>query len=163
MDMTPQEKLESYYEGISTGIEYLKKLKERLDYLNKNRKYQLSNIKLSSQEGRITFNYHWIKCFAKLQVVKRVLENKIDTFTFKYKIIWGRYDNEDDREIEKDIVQDSEISYGPGTDRFIRNNDGCDLDNVEGCASVIDKIIWDCLPESLIEIQVVKKSLEDTT
>lgn len=157
--MTEGQVLTNISEAIKEGLTILTKMKDLLSNEKERHPYPITNIELLKNKGKINFNFYWVKLFLKFQLHGKYGEDQVfgneEFIRFKYPLIWGRYILQKGIETEKPIVKDSKIQGSPGgIDLDLVYKDSREpLEQIKRCLPIIDQIILQCLPESMVKIE----------
>jgi len=155
MPLSEKFSIKAISRALEKGIEKLEKVKHILDKIKESGRYNISNIVLSGQKGRIDFNFYWFKLYVRFELIAREASNtgRPNHYYFEYKLIWGRYEkDENGMEKEFDIINDNFISNSSRGLLFIWGNYHPELEDIDDCVVVIDRIILECLPDALVHM-----------
>lgn len=150
-------------EAIIKGLEILNKMEILLKNEKGGRPYPIKDIEPLKNEGKINFNFHCVKLFLKFRLESITtghsgMPGNDENIRFKYPLIWGRYTIlKNGIEIETPIVTKYKILDSQESDLLLEVN-RCQilLKESDGWPSVFDKIISECLPETMINMKNIK-------
>ncbi len=157
--MTGREVLTNISEAIKEGVTILTKMKDLLSNEKERHSYPITIIQPPKDEGRIDFNFYWVKLFLKFQLRGKYGKSHVygneEFIRFGYPLIWGRYILRNGIETEKPIVKESRIRESPGGIglELVYGELFYSLDEIKKCLLIIDQIIYKCLPESMVKIE----------
>ena len=159
--MTEGQVLTNISEAIIEGLKSLSKMKDLLSNEKERHPYPITNIDFRKEEGKINFNFHWVKLFLKFQLHGKDFmqgRGEGERIQFKYPLIWGRYGLQNGIETEEPIVADSKIQKSPGGigSELVYKGSCCPLEKIDRCLRVFDQIIFKCLPDHMKQIKDIE-------
>ena len=157
--MTEGQVLTNISEAIIEGLKNLSKMKDLLSNENARKPYPITDVELLENEGKINFNFYWVKLFLKFQLHGRYISSiQKEVILFEYPLIWGRYDLQNGIEKEVSIVEDSRIGKSPGEigSELVYKGSCCPLEKIDRCLRVFDQIIFKCLPDHMKQIKDIE-------